>query len=57
MSLDAQIERREAGGWRIVLPVRREDVSVEKRTVTYEEVEIRRELLEDTVPMSIEPLG
>jgi stress response protein YsnF len=57
VSLDASIERREAGGWRIVLPVRREDVSVEKRTVVYEEVEIRRELLEDTAPMAIEPLG
>lgn len=57
MSLDAQIERTEAGGWRITLPVRREDVSVEKRTVVYEEVEIRRELLEDTMPMTVEPLA
>ena len=57
MSLDAQIERTEAGGWRVVIPVRREDVSVEKRTVVYEEVEIRRELLEDTMPMTVEPLA
>lgn len=57
MSLDAQIERREEGGWRIVVPVRREDVSVEKRTVVYEEVEIRRELPEETMPMTVEPLG
>jgi uncharacterized protein (TIGR02271 family) len=52
MTLDAHIERRDAGGWRITVPVRNEQVAVEKRTVVYEEVEIRREMLEDTQPMA-----
>ncbi|HVA26507.1 MAG TPA: DUF2382 domain-containing protein [Chloroflexota bacterium] len=52
MSLDAQVERREAGGWRIVVPVRTEEVTAEKRTVVYEEVEIRREMLEETQPLA-----
>lgn len=55
MSLEAQIERREAGGWRLIVPVRREEVVVEKRTIVYEEVEIRREMLEDTQPMAVRP--
>ena len=53
MSLDARIERRAAGGWRILVPVRTEDVAVEKRTIVYEEVEIRREMLEDTRPIGL----
>jgi len=31
------IERRDGGGWRITVPVRREEVAVEKRTIVYEE--------------------
>ena len=34
------------GGWRIRLPICREMVRVEKRTVVFEEVEIRREMIE-----------
>ncbi|HLQ35734.1 MAG TPA: DUF2382 domain-containing protein [Chloroflexota bacterium] len=51
-SLGATIELREDGGWRIAVPVRAEEVAIEKRTVVYEEVEIRREMIEDTQPVS-----
>lgn len=54
MSLDAQVERRDGGGWRIVLPLRKEEIAIEKRTVVYEEVEIRREMLEDTAPIAVQ---
>jgi len=47
-AVGGQLERREDGGWRLVIPVRREEVAVEKRTVVYEEVEIRREMVEET---------
>jgi uncharacterized protein (TIGR02271 family) len=38
---------RQPDGWSIRLPVRREEVRVEKRVVVYEEVDIRREPVED----------
>ncbi|HLG69402.1 MAG TPA: hypothetical protein VK009_03150 [Chloroflexota bacterium] len=42
----ADIEAREGGGWRIRVPVRKHAVTLEKRTVVYEEVEVRREMIE-----------
>ena len=53
--LGAQVESRADGGWRIVVPVRGEEVAVEKRAVVYEELEIRREMIEDTQPMGPGP--
>ena len=44
--LEASIERL-CDGWCIRLPVRREDVHVDTRVVVYEEVDIRRELVEE----------
>lgn len=44
--LEADIQRL-ANGWRIRLPIRREEITIEKRTVVFEEVEIRREQVED----------
>ena len=44
--LDAHIERV-AGGWHIRLPLRREDVRIDKRTVVAERVVIRRASVED----------
>ena len=38
------------GGWRIRLPICREMVHVAKRTVVFEEVEIRREMMEGLTP-------
>jgi stress response protein YsnF len=46
-SLDASIERRSDGGWRIRVPLRREDIQVTKQTYVTEEVEIRREYAEE----------
>jgi len=51
-----KLEPGPSGGWRVVIPVRAEHVSVEKRTVVYEEVDIRRELVEDTASIS-QPVG
>ncbi len=48
----AQIETRDAGGYRILIPVRHEQVAVEKQTVTYEEIEVRREMVEAPPPGS-----
>ena len=45
----ATIEARDAGGWSIRVPVREHNISVEKRTIVYEEVEIRREMIEPPV--------
>lgn len=42
----AKVQPRQEGGWRIVIPVRREEVAVEKRTEVYEEIEVRREMIE-----------
>ncbi|HLY65382.1 MAG TPA: DUF2382 domain-containing protein [Chloroflexota bacterium] len=47
--LEAEIERGPEG-LRITLPIRAEHVTVEKQTVVYEEVEIRRELVEEIPP-------
>ena len=47
---EARIERTE-NGWSIHLPVRREEVSLEKRTVAGEEVVIRRPDLDATQPL------
>jgi uncharacterized protein (TIGR02271 family) len=44
--LDAHIERT-ANGWYIRLPLRREDVRIDKRTVVAERVVIRRASVED----------
>ena len=44
--LEARIERT-AGGWSIRVPVRREEVTVDKRTVVAERVVIRRSAVED----------
>jgi len=46
LPLEGQLERL-SNGWTIRLPVRKEDVRVEKRVVVYEEVDIRREYVED----------
>ena len=43
LELDAEIERRPEGGWRVRVPVRREEVSVARKIYVVEEVEIRRE--------------
>jgi uncharacterized protein (TIGR02271 family) len=43
-----RVEALPAGGWRIVVPLHAEQASAEKRAVVYEEVDIRRELVEDT---------
>ncbi|MBV8083286.1 MAG: DUF2382 domain-containing protein [Chloroflexi bacterium] len=48
LPLEGQLERM-PDGWFIRLPVRKEDVRVEKRVVVYEEVDIRREYVEDVV--------
>ena len=45
-SLEARIERT-ASGWSIRVPLRREEVVVEKRTVLAERVVIRRSAVED----------
>jgi len=48
LALEASVQRTDAGGWRIRLPIRREEVCVEKVTVVAEEVDIRLERI-DTV--------
>ncbi|MBV9119389.1 MAG: DUF2382 domain-containing protein [Chloroflexi bacterium] len=42
---------RTCDGWMVSLPVRREQVTVRKHTVVYEEVDIRREYVEDVEPV------
>ena len=49
LNLEATVSATEGGGWRIRLPVRREAITVHKRTVVVEEVEIRRELVHETM--------
>jgi len=44
--LDAAVQQL-SNGWSIRLPVRAEEVRLEKRVVVYEEVEIRREYIEE----------
>jgi uncharacterized protein (TIGR02271 family) len=44
--MDAHIERT-PGGWHIRLPLRREEVRIDKRTVVAERVMIRRASVED----------
>jgi len=56
---DADIQRLD-NGWRIRLPVRAENIRIEKRAVVVEEIDIRREMVEeveDTVPMHREAIG
>ena len=47
--LDAERHER---GWRVHVPVNAEDVSVQKRAFVVEEVEVRRELVEDVEPVT-----
>jgi stress response protein YsnF len=42
-----RLERLPDGGVRVVVPVHRDAVSVTKRTVVYEEVDIHREEVEE----------
>src|SRR5581483_12033636 len=46
LRLEASVQRN-GDGWTIRLPVRVEEVHVQKRVVVYEEVEIRREYVEE----------
>jgi uncharacterized protein (TIGR02271 family) len=46
LALEASVQRTDSGGWRVRLPVRREEVCVEKVTVVTEEVDIRLERIE-----------
>jgi len=56
---DADIQRLD-NGWHVRVPVHAEEVRIEKRAVVVEEIDIRREMVEeveDTVPMHREPIG
>jgi stress response protein YsnF len=46
---DIQIERQ-GRSVRVRIPVHAEEISVHKRTVVYEEVDVRRELIEEGKP-------
>lgn len=46
---EIQVEQR-GKSVHVHIPIRREDVTVEKKTVIYEEVDVRRELVEESRP-------
>ena len=50
-SLDAHLERT-PDGWQIRVPLRREDVQIEKRTVVGERVVVRRAAMNDVRQVS-----
>lgn len=51
MSTDDIVIDHDGKSFRVRIPIHAEDVSVHKRTVVYEEVDIRRELIEEVRPV------
>jgi stress response protein YsnF len=45
--LEARVEAQPAGGWRVVVPLWREEVRPERETIVREEVVVRRRHAED----------